>query len=66
MTHFLLMRRVCIAPTIYCDLSSKSMAYRCKIIYLTYPLQIYELMQNFLLINQIRNMKLNVKIEAKY
>ena len=56
------MRPVCIAPTIYCDLSSKSMAYRGKIIHLSYPLQIYELMQNFLLINQIRNMKLNVKI----
>ena len=26
MTHFLLMRLVCIAPTIYCDLYSKSMA----------------------------------------
>ena len=38
------------------------MAYRCKIIHLSHPLQIYELMQNFLLINQIRNMKLNVKI----
>ena len=62
MTHFLLMRPVCIAPTIYCDLSSKSTSYQCKIIYLSYPLQIYELMQNFLLINQIRNMKLNVKI----
>ena len=51
MTHFLLMRPVYIAPTIYCDLSSESMAYRCKKIYLSYPLQIYELMQNFLLIN---------------
>ena len=28
----------------------------------SYPLQIYELVQNFLLINQIRIMKLNVKI----
>ena len=53
MTHFLLMKPVCIAATIYCDLSSKTMAYRWKIIHVSYPLQIYELMQNFLLINQI-------------
>ena len=56
------MRPVCIAPTIYCDLSYKSMAYRCETIYLSCPLQIYDLMQNFLLINQIPNMKLHVKI----
>ena len=54
---------VCIASTIYCDLfSSKSMVYRCKIIHLGFALKIYKSMQNFFVISQIRNMKVNVKI----